>query len=43
MPSTLSPGGVHVGAVDQRGVDLAELHLGERRPDVLLLGVGHAR
>ena len=41
MPSTLSPAALHVGAVDQRGVDLAELHLGQRRLDVLLQGVGH--
>ena len=41
MPSTSAPAALHVGGVDERGVDLAELHLGERRPDVLLLGVGH--
>ena len=41
MPSTASPARCDVGGVDQRGVDLAELHLGERRADVLLQRVGH--
>ena len=31
----------HVGGVDERGVHLAELHLGQRGSDVLLLGVRH--
>ena len=43
MPSTPDPALVHVGRVDQGGVDLAQLHLGERGAHVLLLGVGHRR
>ena len=40
MPSTSAAGRPHVGAVDQRRVDLAELHLGQRRLDVLLQVTG---
>src|SRR3954465_3081391 len=42
-PLAASPGRPHVRGVHERRIDLAELHLGQRRLDVVLLGVGLVR